>query len=379
MVPFNDTGRIFSAFEDEISKAILKSAASGFWLMGSETRKFEKSFADYCGVKYCISLANGTDALEIGLKVLLGEKFCFNSETEVITVANAGGYSTTACRLLGVKPVYADIDKDSHLVDPESILRCLTEKTRVVITTHLYGGVVNVLKIRELLDLNGYSHVKILEDCAQAHGGKLYDKRVGSFGDLAAFSFYPTKNLGAMGDAGALVTSDDEYYDIASKLKQYGWSKKYEVTLKFARNSRIDEMQAAILNVILPYLDELNHKRKSIYMRYVEAIKSEKIRFLDYSNSDFVGHLAVAMVNDRLDFIQFMKGKNISVDIHYPILDIDQPAWTGEDYKIDSNTLLTNTKLVSDTIVSLPLFPLMREDEINIVVSAIKEWSMKNV
>ncbi|EKF6711874.1 DegT/DnrJ/EryC1/StrS family aminotransferase [Vibrio cholerae] len=377
MVPFNDTGRIFSAFEQDISKAILKSAASGFWLMGSETKKFEKNFAQYCGVKYCISLANGTDALEIGLKVLLGEDNCLNNEIEVITVANAGGYSTTACRLLGVKPVYADIDRNTHLIDPQSIIRCLSDKTKVVITTHLYGGIVDVQKIRALLDENGYRHVKILEDCAQAHGGRLNNKRVGAFGDLAAFSFYPTKNLGAMGDAGALVTSNENLYNIASKLKQYGWSKKYEIALKFARNSRMDEIQAAVLNAILPHLDDLNQKRIKIYRRYVEAIRSENIHFLDYSNCDYVAHLAIVIVNEREDFIRFMSDRNISVDIHYPILDIEQPAWVGEDFRMDNTTELNNTKLATGSIVSLPLFPLMNEDEIEAVISAIKVWGRK--
>ncbi|WP_162812876.1 DegT/DnrJ/EryC1/StrS family aminotransferase, partial [Vibrio cholerae] len=331
----------------------------------------------YCGVKYCISLANGTDALEIGLKVLLGEDNCLNNEIEVITVANAGGYSTTACRLLGVKPVYADIDRNTHLIDPQSIIRCLSDKTKVVITTHLYGGIVDVQKIRALLDENGYRHVKILEDCAQAHGGRLNNKRVGAFGDLAAFSFYPTKNLGAMGDAGALVTSNENLYNIASKLKQYGWSKKYEIALKFARNSRMDEIQAAVLNAILPHLDDLNQKRIKIYRRYVEAIRSENIHFLDYSNCDYVAHLAIVIVNEREDFIRFMSDRNISVDIHYPILDIEQPAWVGEDFRMDNTTELNNTKLATGSIVSLPLFPLMNEDEIEAVISAIKVWGRK--
>ncbi|MDZ5515583.1 DegT/DnrJ/EryC1/StrS family aminotransferase [Vibrio fluvialis] len=378
MVPFNDTGRIFSAFEKDISKAILETASSGFWLMGNETKKFENDFAEYCGVNYCISLANGTDALEIGLKVLLGENNCFDCDTEVVTVANAGGYSTTACRLLGVTPVYADIDIKTHLVSPESIIRCLSKRTKVIIVTHLYGGVVDVLKIREMLNNCGYGHIKILEDCAQAHGGMVNSKRVGSMGDMAAFSFYPTKNLGAMGDAGGLVTSDETLYEMASKLKQYGWSKKYEVEFKFGRNSRIDEIQAAVLNVLLPHLNDFNKKRKDIFQKYVKATKNKNIYFLDYTDCDFVGHLAVAMVNNRKDFICFMKGKGVSVDIHYPIIDPEQPAWFNESFKVDQHTQLSNTRMISDYIVSLPLFPLMKEEEINLVVSAIEEWSHKN-
>ena len=372
MVPFNNTGRIFNAFKNELSMAILKSAESGFWLMGEQTKLFEQSFAHYCGASYCVTLANGTDALEIALRALLDNQS--DSEVEVITVANAGGYSSTACRLVGVTPVYADIEVNTHLVDIESIIRCLSKKTKVVIVTHLYGGVVDVEKIRKRLNENNYQDVKILEDCAQAHGGMLNNAKVGSMGDIGAFSFYPTKNLGAMGDAGALVTSSTELFEIASSLKQYGWSKKYEISRINAKNSRIDEIQAGILNVLLPQLDNFNEKRKSIFREYVEASDNNKIRFLDYSQCDFVAHLAVARVNNRDDFISFMKKSGICVDVHYPILDINQPAWVNEKFRIDEETKLEISIHQVCDLVSFPLFPFMYKEEIEQVVSSIKEW-----
>lgn len=378
MVPSNDTGRVYSLFENDITKAMQKVAKSGFWLMGEETKAFEKTFANYCGSTYCITLANGTDALEIGLKTLLSDDKNKNNESEVITVANAGGYSSTACYLVGVIPVYADIHAKTQLIDIESITQCLSNKTRVIILTHLYGGIVDVLKVKTLLNKLNYGHVRILEDCAQAHGGRVGNKRVGSLGDLAAFSFYPTKNLGAMGDAGAIVTSNQEFYNIASKLKQYGWSKKYEIAVRSARNSRMDELQAAVLNVLLPSLDDFNNRRKQIYKRYLEAADGINLKFLDYSECDFVGHLVIAKVNKRNAFINFMRNAGVSVDIHYPILDIDQPAWKENIFRIDEMSGLKISRLQVNNIVSLPLFPLMHEHEICLVIDSIKKWGIHN-
>jgi aminotransferase EvaB len=269
-IPFNDTSRTFSAYREPLIAQITKVAESGWWLLGKGTRQFSQVFAKYCGSRYCLPVANGSDALELALRAIL-PKTDSNEEHEVITVANAGGYSTTACRLVGAIPVYADIEKNNQLICADSLVNCLGPKVKVVIATHLYGGVVDITKIRSILDQNGYGHVAIIEDCAQAHGGILAGCRVGSLGDLATFSFYPTKNLGAMGDAGAILTSDKSLYHRLNALHQYGWNGKYKVEVAYGRNSRMDEMQATILEYLLPKLDEFNQKRKEIYEKYRRA------------------------------------------------------------------------------------------------------------
>ena len=371
-IPFNDTKRLFLRHKDEILSAFSEVAESGWWLMGKANKEFSEAFSSYCGVDYCIPVANGTDALELAVKSVLSDEN-LNGDTEVITVANAGGYSSVACFSAGVTPIYADVDSRNCLISIRSLEKLLNPRVKAIIVTHLFGGVVNVKKIRELLNSNGYLDVKIIEDCAQAHGAFLAEERIGSLGDVAAFSFYPTKNLGAMGDGGALLTSDPNLYERISMLSQYGWDKKYSIKIRGGRNSRMDELQAAILNRALYFLDSYNEKRKSIYTEYA-AIKNENIIFLDHRNNDYVAHLAVVKVDDRNNFISYMKNLGISVDVHYPILDVDQEAW--KDYKYyhpHSNNLPVSRELVNK-IVSLPCFPTMNDDEVKYVSKALKEW-----
>lgn len=371
-VPLNNTIRIFHKHQEGFRKSILKAAESGIWLKGKATELFAKNFAAYCGADYCLPLANGTDALELILRTIIDQKEYHS--TEVVTVANAGGYSSIACRLIGAIPVYADIDINTQLVDIDSIANCLGPKVKVVVLTHLYGGAVNVPMVREMLNKKGYSHVKIVEDCAQAHGARLGGKIVGSFGDMAAFSFYPTKNLGAMGDAGAIVSSNKELFEKARSLSQYGWNKKYNIDIPYGRNSRIDEIQAATLNYLLPHLDHHNQLRKEIYDKY----KSVNSKLIPIDNGkdegSFVAHLAVFRVANRDSFINYISEKNIAVDIHYPVLDFEQKGWFPLEKRIDQITNMKYSKKSIEEIVTLPCFPYMTEDEVDYVCTAIKKW-----
>lgn len=371
-VPLNNPIRIFHKHQEAVRHSILKAIEGGIWLGGQATKLFAKNFAAYCGVDYCLPLANGTDALELSLRTLIDPTEY--SSSEVITVANAGGYTSIACRLIGAIPVYADIDISTQLVDIDSIANCLGSKVKVVVLTHLYGRAVNVSKVREMLDKKGYSHVKIVEDCAQAHGAKIGSRIVGSFGDMAAFSFYPTKNLGAMGDAGAIVSSNKELFEKARSLSQYGWSEKYNIDIPYGRNSRMDEIQAAILNYLLPQLDHHNHLRKEIYNKYKSA--SPKLIPIDniQDEAGFVAHLAVFRVANRDSFIDYMSEKNIAVGIHYPILDFEQKGWTSLEKRIDPITNMESSKKSIEEIVTLPCFPYMTEDETDYVCEAIKKW-----
>jgi aminotransferase EvaB len=370
LVPFNDTSRLFKAHQNELLSVMQDAASSGWWLLGKHTETFARNFAEYCGTEFCLPVANGTDALEIALKAVFGDAL-YTEENEVITVANAGGYTTSACYLSGASPVFADINEESQLIDLASIKRCLSNKVKAIVLTHLYGGVVDVLQVRELLNTSGYENVVIIEDCAQAHGAKLGERLVGSLGDLATFSFYPTKNLGAMGDGGALTTSDPAIYQQIKRLHQYGWANKYDVATPFARNSRIDEIQAGVLNILLPHLDKANATRIAIYEQYKQSAGSS-VKFLIHT-TDFVGHLAIMRVEQREKFIAFMKDRRVAIDIHYPILDCDQKAWQKLSKRQDPEGLKVSNRVVNE-LVTLPCFPYMTETEIEIVSNALREW-----
>jgi len=202
----------------------------------------------------------------------------------------------------------------------------------------------------------------------------LADQRVGNLGNIATFSFYPTKNLGAMGDAGAILTSDKNIYQKLSTLHQYGWQEKYKVEVAYGRNSRMDEIQAAILNCLLPQLDQFNSRRKKIYNQYRES-SNDKLYFLDHGDGDYVVHLAVVLSPERDNFIKFMRSKGIAVDIHYPILDCDQPAWKTMPMRIDEHSQLRISKSSRDQVISLPCFPSLQEDEVQFVCQALQQWA----
>lgn len=371
IVPTNDLKRIYERYAGEIEHAVVAALRSGWWLNGENGRKFSESFAAFVGVSDCIPVANGTDALELALRAV-----GINAQTgrnEVIAVANAGGYTATACRLIGAVPVYVDIDVHSQLMSLDGLENALSERTAAVVTTHLYGGTVDVPAVRALLDTAGYEDVKIIEDCAQAHGATLRGSKVGAMGDIAAFSFYPSKNLGAMGDAGCVVTNDASLAKTVRMLQQYGWSSKYKIELAGGRNSRMDEVQAAILSILLENLNELNAERHQILDEYRQAA-SDTVRFLSNGEGAVV-HLAVALVEDRAAFRAHLNDRKISSDIHYPILDTEQPAWRDMPRRVVGD--LNNSRRSVEKIISFPCFPGMRSDEISRVAEAIKVWSTR--
>jgi len=343
--------------------------ASGWWLNGTEVREFCKAFADYVGVQNCLGVANGTDALEIALRAIRDLRG--GNRSEAVTVANAGGYSTVACRLTGLTPVFADIERNSQLASLPSIVGALTDQTAVVIVTHLYGGVVDVPQLRSMMDAVGHNDVPILEDCAQAHGARIGDRRVGSLGDIATFSFYPTKNLGAFGDGGAIVTSDPALADHCRMLHQYGWSSKYHIVHPYGRNSRLDEVQAAILRTLLPGLDASNAKRVAILDTYGEAAPAgvHVVR----SVNGTVGHLAVLLVRNRDGLAQHLKDHGIQSDVHYPVLDCDQAAWKTLPQRLAPSGIAVSRDSVSN-LLTLPCFPTMKEAEVALVCGALRSW-----
>ena len=359
-VPLNDLQRGFGTLAEELQAAAARVLASGWYVQGPEHQAFEREFADYVGVAHCIGVANGTNALEIALKALAPEP-----GSVVVTAANAGMYSATALRRAGLQPRYADVDPDTLLLTPESVAAVLDDDVSIVIVTHLYGRVADVAGIREVLRARG---IALLEDCAQAAGAGPAGHRAGSLGDVAAFSFYPTKNLGACGDGGAVTSGREDVADRARRLRQYGWAAKYEVGEDGGRNSRLDELQAALLRVRLPHLDGWNEARRQIIARYVAASAGTGVRVLPAVGADHVSHLAVAVTEDRDAARAALADAGIQTDVHYPIPDTQQKPFVTDFASVS----LPITEKRAGQIFSLPCFPELTDAEIERVCTALR-------
>lgn len=361
-VPLQAPLRQYQQLVTEIDTAVKSALSSGRWLFGTSVDSFEKSFAAYCQVPFVVTVANGTDALEISL-VASGAK-----GREVITVANAGGYTTTACRIIGAIPVYVDIDPETLLMSPHHALAAVTKDTAALVVTHLYGRMADVEAFRAGLAAMGREDVVIIEDCAQAHGALLNGERAGNCGDMSTFSFYPTKNLGAMGDGGAVACRTPDLAAKIRALSQYGWSQRYCSTFSHGRNSRMDEIQAAILLSKLPHLDHWNETRRRIVQRY-RAAASEAFSSWHTDSPAFVAHLAVCRHRERDRIRSLLSGAGVTTDVHYPTLDCDQPSQKGLPMVVHD---LHESRAASREIFTLPCFPEMTEDEISLVVSALQ-------
>lgn len=358
----NDLNIHNQPLQSGLQAAARRVLASGWFVLGPEVQAFEHEFAAYCGAEHCVGLANGTDALELALRALgvaVGD--------EVITAANAGMYSTTAILAIGATPVYVDIDENRLTLDPVAAGAAITSRTRAVIATHLYGQMADMPALRTLADRHG---VALLEDCAQSHGAALQGRRVGTWGDAAAFSFYPTKNLGALGDGGAVVSVKAAVAERVRQLRQYGWQQKYTVGYSGGRNSRLDELQAALLRVKLPYLDAWNAARRGIAMAYANGIRRTDMRFPISLQADYVAHLYVIRTPDRDGLRQHLAAQGIASEVHYPILDCRQPI-LSERYRQLS---LPVSEKVTSEILTLPCYPELPLSDVQHVCDAVNGW-----
>lgn len=360
-IPFNDLSRSVVALRTEIGAAIARVLESGWFVMGPEHNALEAELAAYVGVKHAINVGNGTDALELGLAALgVGQG------DGVLTVANAGAYTSTAALLLGAEPVYVDVDPETLLMSVstfEEALAQLAEKPKAVVVTHLYGALAPVEEIVRVAHSHG---IRVLEDCAQSLGASVNGRQGGSFADIATTSFYPTKNLGALGDGGALFTDSDELAQSVRWMRQYGWASKYSIEHPHGRNSRLDEMQAAILRVKLPHLDAQNERRRVIHSSY-ETAAHEGVLVLNRSQESFIGHLAVIVTENRDEACARVEAAGVKTDVHYPIPDHRQkfPDFTPRPMPLEV------TEWASQAIFSVPLFPELTDEEVAVVTQAI--------
>jgi len=361
VVPFNDLSRTPPELMASIEGAVARVLASGWYVMGPEHDAFQSELATYLGCAETVLLGNGTDALELALAavgVVTGDR--------VVTIANAGAYSTVAIRLLGATPVYADVSAETHLMTPETLeaaLAGLAESPQAVVITHLYGAVADAAGIVAVAQRHG---IRVVEDCAQSLGAMRDGRKAGTFGDIATTSFYPTKNLGALGDGGAVMTNDADLADSVRRMRQYGWASKYHIAYDHGRNSRLDEMQAAILRVKLPLLDGWNERRRAIHAKYEQATTA----MINSTSGPFIAHLAVATSPDRDQIRARLKEAGISTDVHYPRPDHLQDFPTGR-----VTASLPVTEAAASTIFSVPMFPELTEPEIDRVCEALGDVS----
>ena len=341
--------------------ALQRVVQRNWYVLGAEVATFETEFAAFQNAKSCISVANGTDALEIALRTL-----DIGPGKRVALVANAGFYGSTAVHAVGATPVYVDVDPATLTMAPDALEAALATGIDTVIVTHLYGQMADIEK---LVALAKGLHIPVIEDCAQSHGATRAGRRAGSFGDIGCYSFYPTKNLGAIGDGGAITTNSVELDRRARRLRQYGWSSKYHVTETGGRNSRLDELQAAVLREKLPMLDRWNAQRRDIAARYHAAFAALPVQLPPSIDDDFVAHLYVIRVKDRAAFIASLTAAGIATDIHYPVPDHFQTAYAGA-----SPPSLPVSEAASDSVVTLPCFPGLDDASIMRVIAAVKSF-----
>ena len=361
IVPLNDPSRAVNRDEADILRAFSRVLSSGHYILGPENELLSMELSEYLGGVETILVANGTDALEIALRTI-----GVTPHSYVLTVTNAGGYSSTAIRQVGAIPVYVDIDETSLQMSPAALdetLSGLDQKPSAVIITHLFGFVAPLMPIVRRLEELG---IPLVEDCAQSFGALDAGQRAGTFGQIATTSFYPTKNLSALGDGGAIFASKPEFVERAKALRQYGWERKYHSKVPGGRNSRLDELQAAVLRQRLPFLDSQNEIRRRIHSRF-RAQESSLGFFPHAPGENFVPHLAIMVADDRKLAMTRLKARHVATDIHYPVLDHLQ---LPENQHIRRN-LEVSEEMVRK-IVTLPLFPDMREPEVEAVLTAIR-------
>ncbi len=359
---FTSLKRTFDLHRDEYGEAVSRVIDSGWYILGREMEEFEEAFASYLGVKHCIALNSGTDALILAVRALgIGQG------DEVIVPANTYIASVIGITENGAAPVFVDADEYLEM-DADAIENKITERTKAILPVHLYGQPCRMDKIMEIAKNHA---LPVIEDCAQSHGALYKGQKIGTFGDLGCFSFYPTKPLGAMGDAGAVVTNDDALAEKLRLLRNYGSKKKYHNEINGV-NTRMDEMQAAILKVGLKYLEEGNEIRRRLADMYREEIKNPTITIPPvYDDVRHVHHLFPILAEDRDGLQKYLMYKGIGTQVHYPI-----PPYVAECYKgwgYDWSDF-PNAERIAKQELSLPLYAGMSEEEIGYVIDVITEY-----
>lgn len=365
MIPFLDLQKINVQYADEIKAACSRVIDSGWYICGSELAEFERKFATYCGVKHAVGVANGLDALILVLRAWK-EAGSLKDGDEVIVPANTYIASILAITANRLTPVLVEPNPETFNLDPAKMQAALTDKTKAILPVHLYGQLADMPAICTFAKQHG---LLVLEDAAQAHGAESNGKKAGAWGDAAGFSFYPGKNLGALGDGGAITTNDDQLAQMLRALRNYGSHRKYE-NLYSGTNSRLDEIQAAILSVKLAYLDRETERRRQIATRYLSEIRNPRIVLPQVSAPKaHVWHLFVIQSDRRTALQEYLQQNGIQTLVHYPIAPHKQQA-----YRHLNHLPLPITESLHERVLSLPMSPVLTDAETDTVIRALNDW-----
>ena len=368
MIPFSDPSASYQSHKKEIDDAMQRMLDSGWFVLGKEVDTFEKEFAAFHGENFhAVGVANGTDAIALCLRSLgLG------SGDEVITPSHTAVATVAGIEQAGCTPVFADIDPNTRCVDPNSIRRRVGSNTRAIMPVHIYGQPAEMDRILEIAQSH---NLTVVEDCSQAHGAEIDGQVVGTFADISAYSFYPTKNLGGTGDGGVILCRFKEFAEKIKSLRQYGWNEARESIIP-GFNSRLDELQAAILRVKLQHLAEDNVKRREIALRYNQAFQDLPISLPALSENELHAmHLYVIEYNRRNELMEYLRSHQIGASLHYPLAVHQHPAYAD---RIRGGDALPVTEQFYQRNLTLPMFPELSNNAVEHIISTIQNWFLKD-
>lgn len=366
IIPLVDLGAQYNSIKSEIDDAIKECIEETNFIKGKAVTAFERSFADYLGMECCVGCGNGTDALEIILSSLN-----IGTGDEVIVPALTWISTAEAVTNVGAEPVFVDIVSHTYTIDAKKIEEKITKKTKAIIPVHLYGYPADMNEIKIIAEKYG---LFIIEDCAQAHGAEYFDRKVGTFGIASAFSFFPSKNLGAFGDGGAIVTNNKDLGDSVRKISNHGQLNEKHKHFLIGRNSRLDSIQASILSVKLKYLDTWNNRRRDIASFYLSRLgeKAEFVLPVQEQSKKHVYHLFVIRCRQREKLIELLEEKKISWGIHYPNA---LPFITPYRYKKHKLQDFNNSSDVIKDIISIPIYPELTELQLNLICDQLLKYN----
>lgn len=365
MIKFFDLQQLNQSYEEALHNKMQSVIDKGWYILGEEVQLFESNFANYCGTKHCIGVGNGLDALVLILKgyIHLGK---LQKGDEVIVPTNTFIATILAVLQADLVPILVEPDIETFNINSSEVAKAITTKTKAIIAVHLYGQLADMASFEAL---SKQHHLLLIEDAAQAHGAEINGKRAGNFGHAAAFSFYPSKNLGCLGDGGAVVTSDNVLNVTVRKLRNYGSEEKYTNEL-IGYNSRLDEIQAAFLNVKLPDLDRQNEQRRKVGLQFLSEIKNPKIKLPFYNGSkNHVFHLFVIQTENRENLKSYLFENGVESAIHYPVPPHQQKALESFNH-----LYFPITETIHQTVLSLPLTPLLTDNQITTIVDLLNKY-----
>ena len=367
MIPFGDPSASYQTHKSEIDQAIKRVLDSGWYVLGTEVDQFEKEFASFHGKDlHAVGVANGTDAISLCLRALgLGMR------DEVITPSHTAVATVAGIEQAGCSPVFADIDPNTRCVDPNSIEDKVGDNTRAIMPVHIYGQPAEMIRILEIAKTH---NLVVIEDCSQAHGAEIRGRKVGTFADIAAFSCYPTKNLGGTGDGGVILCRSKEFAEKIKSLRQYGWNEERESIIP-GFNSRLDELQAAILRVKLQHLADDNAKRRAIALRYNAAFKDLPVILPALARTELHAmHLYVIECDRRNELMKHLRSNKIGASLHYPLAVHQHAAYNNRIRGWDS---LPVTDQFYQKNLTLPMYPELPNDKVEHIISMVQNWFLQ--